>query len=104
MCIRDSARFERRSPVPDATALELRETRHIGPPIVRAAGNDDRARAQRSAVSQFQGELAARTRPGTVERRRLSGDQDLRAEFLCLHKGTARKRLPADARRESEVT
>ena len=97
------ARFKRRGPIPDAAALELRETRHVGPSILRAAGDDDDAGAQLSAVGEHQGKLAARTRLRAVELRSLRGDQDLRAEFLRLHKGAAGERLPRDPRRKAEV-
>src|SRR6266700_4178693 len=44
--------FERGGPVPDAAALELAQSRHVGPPILRTARKNDCASPQLAPVAQ----------------------------------------------------
>ena len=86
-------------PVP----FELAQARHRGPAIACAAGDDHGPGAKLPTVGQLHRQFARRPRLAAIQRRGLRRDQDLRAEFLCLHEGAAGERLTGDAGRKAEV-
>ncbi len=93
--------LDRRGPVPDALAFEGVEILDLGPPIARAAGDDDGARAQH--LSAFGGERELAVAMSAIERFGRDRNQNFRAEFLRLGKGAPRQCLTGNAGGKSQI-
>src|SRR5438105_12943874 len=95
--------FQRRGPVPDTPAFEVRQAGHRRTAITRAARDHDGARPQGPAIRELQRQLALAPRFRAIERRCLPGYQHFRAELLRLHEGATSQRLTRDAGRKTQI-